>query len=124
VTTIAGLLGKAKWFPNAIGRVARSIHHGVVTPGRIEEAVKRILSDGSPPSPFAEWVANVISVLVTKAPAFQDLPVEQQNSIIGAMFSRLSVKKKKVLLPGADEFVLKKGYASKTLAKHILRKLR
>jgi hypothetical protein len=99
-------------FSAPISGVIKSLHSGVVTNDRVEKAVEEILSNFAWKSEFKVWLSDTVSKLILKFPDFFDLPQEVQNGIVGSLYSKMPVRKQKVVLPalkdlGASSFARK-----------------
>jgi hypothetical protein len=102
-----------------VGSAASHIHRGVITFERIDKAVEEILSRGSPPSSFIDWVGDVVATIVVKAPEWKDMSNIQRTEVIASLFAKLSFSKAKAVLPVTDERILERSFSRQRLASQV-----
>jgi hypothetical protein len=116
-----GVLSRFIKIPTAIRSIASRINKDVITFERIDKAVEDLLSRGTPPTAFQDWLGDVIGVIITRVPHWRDLSVEQKTEIIASLFAKFSRSKAARLLPIIDLKVLSKRFARHRLASQVIK---
>jgi hypothetical protein len=114
---VAQWLKKRKPFDRWLSRVGPNL----ISEERMDAAVERILSGNGPPSPFVDWVGDVISKLVALGSHWPHISHNQRIGILADAFSRLGAGAVEKLLPGIPPDIARRDYAKRTVAKAILR---
>jgi hypothetical protein len=72
---------------------------GVVSHADIDAAVERVLSGGRPPSPFVDFVGDVVADLITRLPDYLLIPKDQRIEMIASVISDQSRSKFRKIVP-------------------------
>lgn len=106
--------------PNApIRHIVKSIHDGIITPERIQSAVKGLFVRGRLPQSFCDWVADTVTSLLIRMPEFFNLSDDTQRSVVASVFSRLTKKQAIQILPVMPQDIARVQFGRKAIAKRI-----
>jgi hypothetical protein len=116
IATLIRLVGAKSPISKMIGEFQNS----VITEERVDAAVENLLARGKAPTPFIDWVGDVVGRLYVSINQWPLLDRSQKIGIIASLFSEQSASFVQKVLPGIPKDVAAQPAARREIAKRVL----